>query len=563
MSHFFPFVINPRNDIVKKNPLLLVLAEQLSQDYTQHIVTETNLKTIGTLLWQSLQLDELFDQLYQKYLSLALVIQSQSQSVHALPWECLYHPTFGFLAKHENFTLSRCLSNKLATEKAVISTPIRILLITLPHADLQLEWEQHEIYQVLQGLIIQGQVQLSICDNGSFADFQALLRKQSWHLVLLSGHYVISQSIEKNFFVFQDEQDQRVAVDIVPLFQQVHCVILSACQTAQFLQPSPLASQLIQVGVSHVIAMREVILDRAAVIFMKNFCLSLLQQARIDVAVQHGRQKLVELLNKHEVWQSGQTYQGQWGLPMLLTSNPNTELSISMGKNVSIPVFLSNNLPAFPILIGRRKEVQQLFKLIKFAHYAQFIIYGDKGIGKSTLVAHLVNRLYIDGYHIFACQANSIDELEQYVMQWLQITNFEQNEILMALTRLQGQKWILWIDQINITHYMNMSFLFKQVSYLPYFRVLMTSRNPFTAITSCYHHHVSKLDFEDFARYLYYLGMSYESIQIRLLYRIFDGHFKAVELLQTMPIQPVGRAFMQQLKIVKRYLQAYLKNKDQ
>jgi len=562
MSHFYPFVINPSNDILKKYPSLPKLTEQLSQDYAQHCVTETSLKTIGLLLWQSLQIDEQFNQLYQKYQSLASIIQFQNQQIHLLPWECLYHPTLGFFSRQTNFTLSRRFLKQTLTKNFSLLTPIRILLFSLPHEELQLEFEQYEIYQVLRQFITQGRVQLFICDNGDFAHFQALLQQQTWHLVLFSGHHLLTTETKESFFIFENEQGQKEAIatnEIATLFQSVICVVLLACQTAQF------AQQLAQRGVPYVIGIQAEILDRAAVIFIKNFLMSLLQQGRIDVAVQYGRKKLTNLLINNEKWHDSNNYQGQcnyqgqWILPILLSNHLTNDFLLRFMASESIPTFLQCNISAFSVLIGRRKGVQNLLKIVKSGHYPQLLITGVRGIGKTAFAEHVVNRLYLEDYNVFACQASTLIELTDALSKWLKITTFEACEIKIALTRIKSQKWIIWLDHINSNQYVAMSCFFEQLSNFANFSILMTSYERFSIPTNCYQYNLTKLDFEDFVRYVHYLGLPYEAIQLRLLYQFSAGNFRAIQLLQTMPIQKVSKEFMQQLISIKRYLQAYLR----
>ncbi len=556
MSHFYPFVINPSNDILEKYPSLPKLTEQLSQDYAQHCVTETSLKTIGLLLWQSLQIDEQFDKLYQKHQSLALIIQFQNQQIHHLPWECLYHPRLGFFSKQTNFTLSRRFLKQTFTKNFSLPIPLQILFFSLPHKELQLEFEQYEIYQVLRQFIAQGHVQLSICDNGDFAHFQALLQQQIWHLVLFSGHHLLTIETKESFFIFENEQEQKEAIatnEITTLFQSVICVVLLTCQTAQF------AQQLAQNGVPYIIGMQEEILDRAAIIFIKNFLISLLQQGRIDIAVQYGRKNLTHLLTSNERWHDSNNYQGQWVLPILLSNNLTNNFLLISTANKPIPTFLQCNTSAFSVLIGRRKGVQNLLKIVKSGHYSQLFITGVRGIGKTAFAEHVVNRLYLENYNIFACQANTLVELTDALSKWLKITTFEAHEIKTALTRIKSQKWIVWLDQINSTQYAAMRCFFEQLSNFANFSILMTSYERFSISTNCYQYNLTKLDFEDFVRYIHYLGLPYENLQLRLLYEFSAGNFKAVQLLQTMPIQKVSKEFMQQLILIKRYLQAYLR----
>ena len=64
---------------------------------------------IGEALWQSLGLE--LDVFKPTREILDIVIESDNPQTLQLPWELLYHPTYGYLAQHPNFTLSRKIPN--------------------------------------------------------------------------------------------------------------------------------------------------------------------------------------------------------------------------------------------------------------------------------------------------------------------------------------------------------------------------------------------------------------------------------------------------------------------
>ncbi len=91
-----PFVIKPPADFLKQNPLIADQARRLTQAYENktEIVTEHQLKHIGTALWNGLQLDDTLNQAKQHsgQQALPIIIESADPAIQALPWETLYHP---------------------------------------------------------------------------------------------------------------------------------------------------------------------------------------------------------------------------------------------------------------------------------------------------------------------------------------------------------------------------------------------------------------------------------------------------------------------------------------
>ena len=105
-----PFIIHPPAELLKHSPHLSSLAKQLSLQYAQkQMVTEDTLKAVGQALWQSLPIDKAYAQAKQRAGKevLPVVIETADPSLFTLPWECLWHPTDGFLGKHPSYALSR------------------------------------------------------------------------------------------------------------------------------------------------------------------------------------------------------------------------------------------------------------------------------------------------------------------------------------------------------------------------------------------------------------------------------------------------------------------------
>lgn len=108
------FILRPADDLLQHHPALKKLSEQLAKVYASKtkLITEEELKTIGLTLWQALDADDDFTAYQQQQNGnniTPIVIASSDPAIQQLPWETLYHPQHGFLAKHKGYTVSRCL----------------------------------------------------------------------------------------------------------------------------------------------------------------------------------------------------------------------------------------------------------------------------------------------------------------------------------------------------------------------------------------------------------------------------------------------------------------------
>ena len=145
-----PFIIQPADDLISQHPALKRLSSQLALKYAhQELVTDNDLQTIGSQLWQALDCGEAYDNACRKagMAILPIIIASDQAAIQQLPWETLYHPEKQFIGKEPAFSLSRQIVSKddqptpLPTEKG----PLKILLFTSltdDQARLDIEKEQ-------------------------------------------------------------------------------------------------------------------------------------------------------------------------------------------------------------------------------------------------------------------------------------------------------------------------------------------------------------------------------------------------------------------------------------
>ncbi len=450
-----------------------------------NFVKNYNLKDIGSLLWQVLDLDAIPAELIIRY-----------NATDNLPWECLYHPQLGFIGKHPAYTLYRYIYSNTGS---IPTGPLKILLFTIQqtpqrqvHLDIDIEAQQ--VRAALMPFINSGMVHFYSPSDGYFSTLTQLMRNQEWHLVIISGHGLIKNN--QAYLVFEDEIGTKNLItgnDLAQIFNKVRCVVLATCKSGQLVKHN-LIEPLLQVGISNIIGMREALIDRAAKIFIQTLCINLAQQQRIDVAVQASRCAMTNLLAPNEIWQQADSaIIEQWSLPILFSSNP-------VLINWNFKPHKTNLSSPSKIFIGRQHELQTLIKKLRTGEIKRLLIRGISGIGKTSLAEQLTINLLQDGYKVLTSE----------------VENLEPNN-----------------------------------------RIILTSRH--TGLANFYDYYLTRPNFYDFSRYIHYLDLGYEFPQILRIYQALGGNYRAVQLLQSLPVCLDVEGLNKQLKIVQRYLQAELK----
>ena len=432
-----PFVIKPPDNLIDKQPGLRRLSHRLGLKYaSKSIVTEEDLQTMGSALWQTLALDNAFDTAYEKAGAtvLSVIIESGISDVQALPWETLYHPEHGFLGKHAGFTLSRRREAPQPQPSPVEKGPLRVLLFTsLPDdldpetSRLNVEEEQVQVQEALMPWIAEGIVQLEMPDDGRFSTLKDMLKDFQPHLLFLSGHgrfHHEPHTGEPPYgeFLFESEtgasnpvKEEEIAQALVGT--GVQAVVLSACESGKAASDAlnnGLTQSLSALGIPHVIGMRESIFDTAGIQFARALCDELARQERVDSALQTARaaiQTPFKDIPKREAGfeELAELSMGQWCLPMLLSPNPEQPLidwefqPKQPETNIVSESVQTIALPAR--FIGRRAEMRQYKSRILNGELKKLLITGPGGQGKTSLAGKLALDLQARGYRVFAWSA--------------------------------------------------------------------------------------------------------------------------------------------------------------
>lgn len=432
--HPTPFVIHP-SDEVGKNIDLRNLSRNLATKYADgHVVTDDDLQIMGRNLWNGLSagaqgaFEAARKEAGEKILS--VVIYSDAADVQALPWETLFHPTYGFIGKNPDFTLTRRSSVQEATG-GLDQGPLRVLLFTsLPanvdpeRSRLKVEEEQAEVQAALLPWIAQGLVTLEMPDDGRFSTLQNLLKEFQPHMLFLSGHGNFHHMPHANEaygeFFFEDEAGDSVGVKEEVIADAlrgtgVQAVILSACESGKAASDelsNGLTRKISAAGIPHVVGMREAIYDVAGIQFARALCDSLARQERMDVALQAARiaiQTPFKDVARASSSIGDELSYGQWCLPLLISSAPSRALidwDFTPREVAARAVSQKINTVVMPArFIGRRAEMRKYKNSLLAGKIHSLLITGPGGQGKTSLAGKLALDLQAHGYRLFAWSA--------------------------------------------------------------------------------------------------------------------------------------------------------------
>jgi tetratricopeptide (TPR) repeat protein len=432
--HPIPFVIHP-SDELGNNIDLKTLSRDLATKYADgHVVTDDDLQIMGRNLWNELSADiqVAFEaarkEAWEKILP--VMIHSDAADVQALPWETLFHPTYGFIGKNPDFTLTRRSSAQEATG-GLDQDPLRVLLFTsLPanvdpeRSRLKVEEEQAEVQAALLPWIAQGLVTLEMPDDGRFSTLQNLLKEFQPHVLFLSGHGNFHHMPHANEaygeFFFEDEAGDSVGVkedEIADALRGtgVQAVILSACESGKAASDelsNGLTRKISAAGIPHVVGMREAIYDVAGIQFARALCDSLARQERMDVALQAARiaiQSPFKDVARASSSIGDEFSYGQWCLPLLISSAPSRALidwDFTPRQVETRAVSQKINTIVMPArFIGRRAEMRKYKNSLLAGNIHSLLITGPGGQGKTSLAGKLALDLQAHGYRLFAWSA--------------------------------------------------------------------------------------------------------------------------------------------------------------
>ncbi len=582
------FIIEPSADFLTQFPQLNQEAKKLATAYAeQKVVTDEKLQTVGSSLYASLKLGDSLSQSkrQQGQQPLDIVIKSDQPEILGLPWETLYHPDYGFLARETGFTLSRRIASLSAELPKTEPGPLRILLFTsLPDSldeqgRLRVEDEQANVQEALAMMEQQGLVQINMPDDGRFDSFKTALTSFKPHLVYLSGHGNFYYQPHKNeaygSFLFENATGGELSVkeqELAKCFEntKVQAVVLSACQTGKQTSENlsnGLSQCLAHQGIPYIIGMRESILDVAGIQFARAFFTATAEQQPIAAALQAARAAIIQPLAERTFRDAQSPINtsvsyGQWCLPMLICPNEQHEMidwQFTPKPRTAADVFNQTlgNISLPERFLGRRRELRKFQNELLAGQRKQLLLIGAGGMGKTALAGKLSRTLEKDGYQVFAYSAHpehqwdddfifalemalNKTQVEHYNQKLPDCTDDESHALLLLglLMEQQQNKLLVFFDNLESVQDPESRALTDTTlqSWLQAARqltvqglvLLLTSRwqLPDWSVNDCYP--LGKPVYGDFIAFVREQNLPLDFIRLRRTYHSLGGNFRAV-----------------------------------
>ncbi|HHB91671.1 MAG TPA: CHAT domain-containing protein [Thioploca sp.] len=405
----------------------------------------------------------------------------------------IYHPNLGFIAKHPDYTLYQSV---YAANSPIPTGPLKILLFTIQQtSQRQIHLDiDIETQQIRSALIPFINTGMVIFYAPIAGDFDTLAKLLSKQI----WHLVIISGHgllknEQTYLVFYDKVGKIKLVTGKDLAKIVNRVRCVVLATCK-------SGQLVKNN----------LIDPLIKIGIPNIIG--MREALTDRAAKIFIQALcINLAQQKPVNLAVQA--GCCAMTNLLSTNETWDaIDDDIVEQWSLPILFSsepilinwnftpqktNLIPKTGIFIGRKQELQFLIKKLQNGKIRRLLIKGIGGIGKTALAEQLAINLLQDGYQVLTSNVKKLAS--------------------------------------------------KQI-------IILTSR--YISFPNFYIYNLQRPNFYDFSRYIHYLGLPYEFPQILRIYQILGGNFKAVKLLQNLPICLDVEGLNKQLTIVQRYLQA-------
>lgn len=331
-----------------------------------------------------------------------------------LPWELL-HDRDGYVFQGAKPTrVRRRLPNTRVFDVPVVTTPIRILLVTARPEDEACSYIDHRasalpLVQAMESL--PGLVKIQVLSPPTLLALReeldrARAARKLYHVIHFDGHGVYDRSVGLGGLCFENPQDigtldrrRHVIVtteELGPLLRdhRIPLFFLEACQTAKAEKASEsVASELLKVAVASVVAMSHSVLVETAGRFVEAFYDGLASGARVGDAMLKGQRQLKGDNFRGHVFGEGDLRLEDWFVPVLFQEKDDPQLFTKTPARQTVEDFktaLATRLGALPPVpetgfIGRSRELLALQRLLRHERYA--VVRGQGGEGKTTLAA--------------------------------------------------------------------------------------------------------------------------------------------------------------------------------
>ncbi|HEX2906292.1 MAG TPA: CHAT domain-containing protein [Phototrophicaceae bacterium] len=403
---------------------------------------------------------------------LVLRLHSTATELWNIPWEYM-HDGEKFLGIHPAYPVIRSLlDTPLERDNLNLSQlpcPLRMLVIFAHPKDappLNIDAEAALIQRAIKAGEEQGLIEIDFVEEGTLQNLETAIAERDYHLLHYSGHGAVTSL--GSALIMEDENGFSQPVflhQLLPIIQRaenLRFIFLSACKAGRITEieaTSSIATGLLQV-VPAVLAMQFSVRDDRANVLAEAVYGRLACGSTLEEALHTARTTL------HQT----DAQMNDWGVPALYLHKPNIRLLDTQSAPPAAQkrsVLDLSKLPLTTSFVGRHGEQRQMRSALLNPDIRMVYIWGMAGIGKSTLVRHVLERpgkrdLITNGL-VLRCSELTPPELYQTLMQWIG-QNFP--EAIAYLTdkqrlspeawvkavakRVRGKRFVLVIDQLDI-----------------------------------------------------------------------------------------------------------------
>ncbi|HET8798603.1 MAG TPA: CHAT domain-containing protein, partial [Thermoanaerobaculia bacterium] len=336
-----------------------------------------------------------------------------------LPWELLHDGRSYLFQGAKPVLVRRRVPNTRAMDRAVVDTPIRILLVTARPEDEACSYIDHRasalpLIDAMETL--GGSVQIHLLDPPTLPAMsdelaRARRNREPYHVVHFDGHGVYDRLAGLGALCFEKPEDAGRLANrghalvttkaLGPLLEdhRIPVVFLEACQTATSEKASEsVASELLKVGVASVVAMSHSVLVETSRRFVEKFYDTLAAGQRVGEAMLAGQRALKDDTYRGRIFRVGELRLEDWFVPVLFQEVDDPQLFHAMPDRQAqddLKTALAARLGALPPppqtgFIGRSRELLALQRLLRQERNGRYaVIRGQGGEGKTALAVEL------------------------------------------------------------------------------------------------------------------------------------------------------------------------------
>ncbi len=343
----------------------------------------------------------------------------------SIPWELL-HDKNAYLAQGAKpVGIKRRLPNRDIMDVAIANLPIRILLVSARPEDERAGYIDHRASAIPLITAVENLgnelVSLTVCSPATFPAMMKEIKKahesgNPYDVIHFDGNGVYDELTGLGALCFEDPEDKDKLYDrrskliyakkIGENLNQyrIPLMFLEACQTAKTEEKptASVAANLLEKGITSVIAMTHSVLVTTASKFVETFYKEIAFGARVGKAVLDAQSALALDTYRGKIPGAGDLHMQDWFVPVLYQDETDPQLFtqipakiseqiIKKTKTLSLGKIAEQKKKILHTFVGRSRELLALERLFLKENYAA--IRGQGGAGKTAIALELAQWL--------------------------------------------------------------------------------------------------------------------------------------------------------------------------